>query len=81
MKVTEKSNVIDLPNFLPRNIKPYTPRKKKALKEIPLDLNLVELTYILRIMVRYAAGRKVVSQFCFNLMKKLYCEIKGNKWT
>tara|TARA_R100000781_G_C3996085_1_gene98665 strand:+ start:216 stop:461 length:246 start_codon:yes stop_codon:yes gene_type:complete len=81
MKVTEKSNVIDLPSFLPRNIKPYTPRKKKALKEIPLDLNLVELTYILRIMVRYAAGRKVVSQFCFNLMKKLYCEIKGNKWS
>ena len=73
--------VIDLPSFSPRSIKPYTPRKKKAVKEIPLDLNLVELTYILRIMIRYAAGRKVVSKFCFNLMKKLYSEIKGNKWT
>ena len=81
MKVTEKSNVIDLPSFLPRNIKPYTPRKKKALKEIPLDLNLVELTYLLRIMIRHAASREVVSESCFNLMKKLDSEIKGNKWT
>ena len=80
MKVTEKSNVIDLPSFLPRSIKPYTPRKKKALKEIPLDLNLVELTYLLRIMIRHAASREVVSKSCFNLMKKLHSEIKGNKW-
>ena len=72
--------VIDLPSFSPRSIKPYTPRTKKAVKEIPLDLNLVELTYLLRIMIRYAAGRKVVSKFCFNLMKKLDSEIKGNKW-
>ena len=72
--------VIDLPSFSPRSIKPYTPRKKKPLKEIPLDLDRVELGYLLRAMIRYAAGRKVVSKFCFNLMKKLYSEIKGNKW-
>jgi len=73
--------VIDLPSFSPRSIKPYTPRKKKPLKEIPLDLNLVELTYLLRVMIRHAKGREVVSEPCFNLMKKLYSEIKGNKWS